>query len=143
MAIERISPEEALALMDSEGFSYVDVRSVEEFDAGHPRGAYNIPLLHLGPYGPSPNPDFLKVMDHAFPKDAKIVVGCQSGGRSLQAAALLERAGYSQLREQRAGFQGCRAPNGQVELGWRPKGLPTENISSPERTWAGLKEALK
>lgn len=143
MAVERISPEEAFTLMEGEGFAYVDVRSVEEFEAGHPRGAYNVPLLHVGPYGPSPNADFLRVMEQAFPKDAKIVLGCQSGSRSFQAATLLERAGFSHLREQRAGFQGCRAPNGQVEAGWRPKGLPTDSTASPERTWAALKEALK
>ena len=53
MAIKRISPEEARALVEDQGYSYLDVRSVPEFEAGHPVGAYNIPLLHMGPGGMS------------------------------------------------------------------------------------------
>ena len=47
MAVKRISPEEARDLMDKEGYVYLDVRSVPEFAAGHPTGAYNIPLLDM------------------------------------------------------------------------------------------------
>jgi rhodanese-related sulfurtransferase len=139
MPVTRISPEEALDLMEREGYVYVDVRSIQEFDAGHPRGACNVPLLELGPGGPTPNPDFLAVMEQAFGKEAKILVGCQSGGRSLQAASLLERAGFVNLREQRAGFQGAPGPQGRMEPGWKPKGLPTETEAPPERTYAVLK----
>ena len=60
METKRISPAEAKALLD-EGYVYVDVRSIPEFDAGHPRGAYNVPLNHQGPNGMQPNPDFLAV----------------------------------------------------------------------------------
>ena len=137
MAFSRVSPEEALQLLEQEGYVYVDVRSVQEFAGGHPKGAYNVPLLHLGPQGPRPNPDFLTVMERHFPKDTKIVVGCQSGGRSLQAGSLLERAGFTEVKDQRAGFQG--APGG--EAGWAPKGLPVEGQAPAERTWEGLSGA--
>jgi rhodanese-related sulfurtransferase len=136
MPVPRISPQEALGLMEREGYIYLDVRSAQEFDAGHPKDAYNVPLLLLTAQGPTPNPDFLGVMERAFPKETKIVVGCQSGGRSLQAAALLERAGFAALREQRAGFQG--APGG--ERGWAPEGLPIEKTGASERTWEALKK---
>ena len=39
MAVNRVSPEEARDLMDKEGYAYLDVRSVPEFEAGHPTGA--------------------------------------------------------------------------------------------------------
>ena len=42
--MSRISPAEAFAKMKDEGFTYVDVRTPEEFEAGHPEGARNVPL---------------------------------------------------------------------------------------------------
>ena len=95
MPVKRVSPDEALALMQEEGYVYLDVRSVPEFEAGHPEGAYNVPLLDMGPQGMTPNPAFLQVVQAHFPKDAKLVVGCKAGGRSLSAASLLEANGYT------------------------------------------------
>jgi rhodanese-related sulfurtransferase len=139
MAVKRISPEEARDLMDKEGYVYLDVRSVPEFAAGHPTGAYNIPLLDMGPAGMSPNPNFLAVAEKSFPRDARLVVGCKAGGRSAKAAALLEQAGFTNLVDQRAGYDGAPLPTGSGEPGWRPKGLPTSTESAPDRTYDGLK----
>lgn len=139
MKVKRVSPEEAQALVEKEGYVYVDVRSVPEFDAGHPRGAYNVPLAHLGPHGMSPNPDFLTVMEKTFPKESKLVVGCKSGGRSLQAATLLLSGGWRDVVDQRAGFQGTLDPSGRPEPGWGPKGLPTSRSAEPGRSWSELK----
>src|SRR4029450_1350588 len=83
MAVTRVSPEEARQMMDEEAYVYVDVRAIPEFEAGHPEGAYNVPLLHARAGTMLPNPDFLAVMQRHFPKDARLVVGCRSGGRSL------------------------------------------------------------
>ena len=63
MTVKRVSPEEAKKLIDDEGYVYVDVRSLPEFEAGHPTGAYNVPLMHQGPAGMTPNPDFMAVME--------------------------------------------------------------------------------
>ena len=142
MAVKRVSPQDAKALMD-QGYAYVDVRSIPEFEAGHPEGAYNVPLAHMGPAGFAPNHEFLHVMTARFPTDAKLVVGCKSGGRSAQAAALLETAGYTQVVDQRAGFDGAPAMLGRGEPGWRPAGLPLETAAPQERTWEGLKKAAK
>jgi rhodanese-related sulfurtransferase len=120
MPVRRVSPEDAKALIDQEGYVYVDVRSIPEFEAGHPEGAYNVPIAHLGPGGMAPNPDFVDVMERNFAKDARIVLGCRSGGRSLQAASILQSAGFTNVVDQRAGFEGAGR-----ESGWRPKGLPT------------------
>ena len=140
MAVKRISPAEAHQLMKDEGYVYLDVRSVPEFAAGHPTGAYNIPLLDMGPGGMTPNPDFLAVVEKAFPRDARLVVGCKAGGRSAKAAALLTQAGFTNLVDQRAGYDGAPLPTGGVEPGWRPKGLPTSTESAPDRTYDGLKK---
>jgi rhodanese-related sulfurtransferase len=134
MAIKRISPDEARTLVDEQDYVYVDVRSVPEFEAGHPSGAYNIPLLHMGPGGASPNPDFLSVVQKAFSLDAKLVLGCKAGGRSLKAAEMLQAAGFTAVVDQRAGFEG-----GGGERGWRPLGLPTSMEAVPGRAYDGLR----
>jgi rhodanese-related sulfurtransferase len=127
-------------LQEKEGFAYVDVRSVPEFQAGHPTGAFNVPLMHMGPAGMAPNPEFLDVMKKVFPADAKLVVGCKAGGRSARAAALLESAGYTNVVDQRAGFEGTHDPaTGGAEPGWRPAGLPVSREAAPGHDYEGLK----
>ena len=138
MAIRRVSPMEAQELMAQEGYVYVDVRSVPEFDAGHPAGAYNVPIAHLGAVGMAPNPEFVAAMEAHFAKDARLVIGCQSGGRSMQAATLLVRLGFQNVVDQRAGFGG-----GGGEPGWRPAGLPVATQAPPERSWDGLKSGVR
>lgn len=118
-----------------EGYLYLDVRSVPEFESGHPKGAFNIPLLHAGTFGMSPNSRFMEEVAKAFPIDAKIVVGCATGGRSVSAASLLEMQGYQDLLELRPGFEG----NGR-EPGWRQTALPQSTIAEPGRAYGELKE---
>ncbi len=130
--MKRVPPEQAKALMD-QGYVYVDVRSIPEFEQGHPEGAYNVPIAHLGQMGMAPNADFLAVMQKHFATDAKLVIGCKSGGRSLQAASMLEQVGYTTVVDQRAGFDG----NGG-EAGWRPLGLPTQTTPQAGRSYEEL-----
>ncbi|HEY3818758.1 MAG TPA: rhodanese-like domain-containing protein [Polyangiaceae bacterium] len=137
----RISPQEASAKL-AEGWTYVDVRTTQEFEAGHPPGAVNVPLMHAGGGGMVPNPDFLAVMTAAFPKDARLVVGCKSGGRSLRAAQALLGAGFTSVLDQRAGWDGARNPFGQVtEAGWSRAGLPIEEGQPEGRSWASVSGA--
>jgi rhodanese-related sulfurtransferase len=124
--IKRVSPEEAKKLVE-EGYVYVDVRTEPEYAAGHPAGAVNVPVMHPAARGMAPNPDFLEVATALFPKDAKLVVGCRSGQRSMRAAEMLVAAGYTSVVDQRAGYDGARNAFGAVtEPGWAPSGLPTE-----------------
>lgn len=132
----RISPKEAHELMQ-QGYVYVDVRSVPEYEASHPTGAVNIPLMHRGPGGMSPNPQFLDAFRAAFPEGAKVILGCAGGNRSLRAAEMLEREGYDELVEQRAGFGGARDMSGRVlEAGWQEAGLPCESGAPEGRCWS-------
>jgi rhodanese-related sulfurtransferase len=135
----RISLQEASDKL-AEGWTYVDVRTPEEFAAGHPPGAVNVPIALLAPGGMAPNADFMRAMTAAFPKDAKIVVGCKSGGRSLRAAQLLLAEGFTSVLDQRAGWDGARNPFGELaEPGWSRSALPTEEGSPSGRSWEDLK----
>lgn len=110
----RVTTSEAFARM-AEGYTYVDVRTPLEFAEGRPAGAINVPL----------GDGFLAAMEARFPKDAKILVGCKAGSRSLAAAQRLTDAGYTDVLEMRAGFDGLRSPFGElVEPGWSRVGLP-------------------
>jgi rhodanese-related sulfurtransferase len=138
MTIHRISPAEAQAKL-LEGWTYVDVRTPDEFGDGHPAGAINVPIALSKGGTMSPNPDFVSVVTAHVGANGKIVLGCKSGGRSMRAAQALEKAGFGELFEQRAGWDGARDPFGQiVEPGWSRAALPTE-IGQPEgRSWASL-----
>ncbi len=63
----------------------IDVRTPEEFAAGHIPGAVNISV------------DQLAQRLNEIPKDKPVVLYCRSGNRSSQAAQILERAGYAQI----------------------------------------------
>lgn len=129
--IQRVSPADAKKLIDEEGYTYLDVRSEQEYEAGHPVGSQNVPLMHAGPAGMAPNPDFLEVVQAIYPKDARLVVGCKAGGRSLKAVEMLTGAGYTRLIDQRAGFDGPRDAFGALtEKGWSPAGLPVETTTA-------------
>ena len=139
MSVKRVSATEAAEMMTEAGYVYVDVRSMPEFEAGHPEGAYNIPLVQMGPGGMAPNPDFLQVFEDSFPKDARLILGCQTGGRSLQAAQILQTRGFSDVIDQRAGFAGAPPTMGAApEPGWRALGLPVATQAGEGRAYPAL-----
>jgi len=63
------------------GATVVDVRESDEYAAGHVPGAQLLPLSVLP----------VRVQD--LPRGEPVFVVCQSGGRSAQAAQLLDQAG--------------------------------------------------
>lgn len=98
--MKKIDAAAAKKLQD-EGWTYVDVRSPAEYAAGHPAGAVNIPFNA---------PNFAELFAKAFPdKTAKVIVGCQMGGRSMRASSLLDGQGYAQLADNATGFEGWSA----------------------------------
>lgn len=126
--------------MDEEDYVYLDVRSIPEFEQGHPAGAYNIPLLHMSASGAmEPNPDFLRVVNATFDRDQRLVIGCRTGVRSLRAAEMLDAAGWAHVVDQRAGWEGPRDAFGQItEAGWARVGLPTSTEAEPGRRYEEL-----
>src|SRR5215471_14115704 len=138
--VKRVTPAEADVLM-KEGWVYLDVRSIPEFDGGHPVGAVNVPLLHMAGGRMAPNAAFRSVVEGNFAKDTKIVVGCKAGGRSLQAATLLEAAGFTNVVDMRGGYHGERDNMGRVAVaGWAEAGLPVEASAPPEKTYTELEK---
>ena len=73
---------DAMGLVESHQVKVLDVRRQTEFARGHLPGAVNIAHTRLAGR-----------MDEV-PRDQRLLVNCQSGGRSAQAAAYLKRAGY-------------------------------------------------
>ena len=133
MNVRHVSVQEAHQLQTTDGYTYVDVRSVPEYENGHPKGAQNVPLMHFDSQTGrmSPNPEFLAVMQANFTSDAKLLIGCQVGGRSGRAVEILTVAGYEAAINVKGGFGGARDPaTGQVvDDGWAQMGLPVETGS--------------
>src|SRR5512143_438199 len=123
MTIQQITPDEVHKLL-AEGHRYIDVRTEGEFANGHPATAVNVPIVLPDPTTRQMvmNPDFVRVVEAHFPKDAAIVVGCQSGGRSQRAAEVLAQAGYSHVANMQGGFGGARDETGRTVVeGWQER----------------------
>lgn len=134
--MKEVSPQEAYEIMQTDPeYKYLDVRSVPEFEAGHPEGAINIPLMHFAPgAGMYPNQDFIAVVDANLAKDSKLIVGCKSGGRSAHACQVLSQMGYTNIANMRGGFGGMVDNLGRlVEPGWSMLDLPVA-IDSDEQS---------
>lgn len=78
----------AKALVDA-GARLVDVRTPQEFAAGHAPGAINIPYDEIARRAPGELPD----------RDATLVLYCRSGRRSAIAAKALRELGYARLHD--------------------------------------------
>ena len=139
--MKEVNAQEAYDLMQSDPeYVYLDVRSVPEFEAGHAPGAINIPIMHFTPgAGMSPNQEFTAVVEAALPKDAKLVIGCKSGGRSARACDVMSQMGYTNVANIRGGFVGAMDNMGRVtEPGWSMLNLPTCTDCSNEASYDAL-----
>lgn len=67
----------------------IDVRTPEEYGAGHLQGASNVDIG---------NPNFEEAIQ-AYPKDAEISVYCRSGNRSSQAIEIMKSLGFTNLTD--------------------------------------------
>jgi len=85
---KKISAADAKARMDSgDTIVILDVRTQEEYDAGHIPGAILVPNETIVDKQPELLPDL----------DAEILVYCRSGNRSAQAAKKLIAIGYTNV----------------------------------------------
>jgi len=143
--VRELTPVEVAARLESESDAvYVDVRSEDEFEQGHPAGAINIPLFHFDPgtKQPQPNQQFLAVVLALVEQDVPVYLGCTSGQRSHQAATLLQSAGYETVFNVDGGFSGKRDPFGLIlQEGWSQCGLPVLEGDGEERSYSYLLEA--
>lgn len=91
----------------------IDVRTVEEYAAGHPPKSYNIPFPHIQSRPNRPDyigqdpVQFINDVLAAFPdRSTPILTLCRTGYRSVLAANLLADAGYINVRNIWQGFVG-------------------------------------
>lgn len=99
------------------GSTYLDVRTPEEWAAGHVAGSINIPVWSKAGGGLAPNPAFVEQVESQLPdKGAALVVGCKSGKRSEVACQALAGAGYTNLTNVLGGFDA-----------WLGAGLPSSS----------------
>ena len=71
----------------TQGAVLLDVRTQQEYQAGHIPGSRNLPLHHLD-----------RMEQSGDNQDKPIYVYCQSGARSAQAAARLKQMGYTRVK---------------------------------------------
>jgi len=140
MSYRQLPPDEAKKLLDGgEGWRYVDVRTVEEFAAGHPTGAYNVPIAIMDGGRMLPNPRFASVVQKHFPRDSKLILGCASGPRSARACETLAGCGYTNLVNMHGGLHGVRDMLGRtVAPGWLALGYPVAATPDPDKSYDAL-----
>ena len=137
--VKSVSPEQTAELL-KEGAVYVDVRTEQEYEAGHVPGSLNVPWKQLGPGGSMlQNPEFLDVMQKCFGKNEKLIMGCRSGNRSLSAGQQLVSAGYADVSNLTTGFEATRDAFGRVIPGWRHVGLPVETGKPAGQSYQDVK----
>ena len=130
MAIKEVTPQQAHDILTNDASAvYIDVRTESEFANGHPQGAVNIPVAFPDPArGMIVNSDFIRVVEANFPREKKIILGCQAGSRSTSAANMLQQAGFQDVSNLLGGFGGMLDSTGKIGApGWASSGLPVSN----------------
>lgn len=77
---------QSVAALISEGAHVIDVRTPEEYSAGHYEGARNIPLSELS-----------RRVNEIGARDDAVVLYCRTGSRSAMAANELRSAGFTSV----------------------------------------------
>lgn len=92
-------------LIKSGKYTVIDVRTKEEYDAGHIKGALNFDYYNDGFEE--------KIESQLKDKNKPYIVYCRSGMRSLYSAQILEDLGYTDVTNMKGGF-----------LAWQSAGKP-------------------
>jgi len=100
----RLSPSEAVMLINREKAVLIDVSEPAEYAAGHAAGARNVPLKSLETAADLPK-------NKALP----LVVLCSTGTRASRAVGILRKLGYENSRVLAGGFAAWREANLPVE----------------------------
>ena len=134
MPIDSLDPKSAHAAMQSDdNCHFIDVRTCEEYNQGHPANTVNVPwaVVDNDSGQMAPNPSFTPTVKKMFSEGTRLYLSCQAGMRSLKACMELEAAGFTNLTNVDGGYGGRRDPTGQVVTpGWADSQLPVENNES-------------
>ncbi len=103
-AAGRVSPAEAVQLINREKAVLIDVCEPAEYAAGHAAGSKSVPLGSLDGSADLPKN-----------KSLPIVLVCASGARAGRAAAQLRKAGYEKAHVLAGGLQAWREANLPIE----------------------------
>ncbi|GAB2775307.1 rhodanese-like domain-containing protein [Salinimicrobium soli] len=90
-----IEPAEFKKEIQKKDVQLIDVRTPEEYAAGHIEGAHNIDFLAEG---------FLKHFEN-FDKNKPVYLYCRSGNRSAKASAQLIEAGFKNIIDLKGGYK--------------------------------------
>lgn len=100
----KVSPADAVQLINREKAVLIDVSEPAEYAAGHAMGSKSVPLAQLE-------------TSTALPKNKALplVVVCPTGARAARAVATLKKLGFENARALAGGFEAWRAANLPVE----------------------------
>nr|AKM76369.1 rhodanese/cell cycle control phosphatase superfamily protein [California macrophylla] len=129
--VKFVKAEEAKQLVDTEGYSIVDVRDTSQFGRAHIKSCYHVPLfienkdndigtivnrtlhnnfsgLFYGLPFTKPNPEFVQTVKSQLSPESKVLIVCQEGLRSAAAADRLEKAGFENIACMSSGLQSVK-----------------------------------
>ncbi len=110
--IERLTPEQARALLDDPDVRFVDIRDVRELKReGTVPGALHAPRGMLE-FWVDPDSPYHKA---DFASGQRFVLFCALGHRSALATAQLMDMGFGPVCDIEGGFEGWRSANGEIE----------------------------
>lgn len=101
-SVPAIEHEDMQRAVESGDCHIVDVREVNEYEAGHIPGAKHHPLSAFDPA--------------ALPKDKPVILVCQAGGRSARALSAAMTAGHKDIAHYAPGTGGWRMRGGAIEM---------------------------
>lgn len=93
-------------LISKERVQLVDVRTPEEFKAGHIKNAKLINFF---------DSDFKEQSTKVLDKNKPVYVYCRSGGRSSKSAKIYKEAGFTKVYNLLSGFNAWSAKNLEIE----------------------------
>src|SRR5260221_4826777 len=102
--IREISPNDAVHEVSCGVATLIDVRSKEDWNAGHAHGAKHLERGEIE----------LEIEERVPALDQRIICYCGGGSRSALVAESLQKMGYRNVRSMSGGFRG-----------WKTAGLPT------------------
>ncbi|MDA2313144.1 rhodanese-like domain-containing protein [Bacillus cereus group sp. MYBK35-2] len=92
--VQNINGKELKSIVGKQGKYFIDVRTVGEYRGNHMKGFQNIPLNDLAG------------KTNQLDKNREVIVICQSGMRSKQAAKMLKKLGFQHVINISGGMNG-------------------------------------
>lgn len=102
-----LSPAQLTTLINRDGALVIDVRAINDFQAGHVPGSRHVAMSQFDP----------EQKDLAKLRDLPVAVVCKSGQQSAEAANRLAKAGFTKVYSLEGGLDAWRAAELPVAKG--------------------------